>query len=228
MGAREPTYFLRARYVSAIQDLGGLPFILPLTDSKEAMGEVLGRIDGLLLTGSGPDLDPSLYGELKRLKYKVMSPLRAEFELTMARRGAQEDLPILGLCGGMQVLNVALGGSLIQDIGVECERPLRHQQKEAATRPSHRVRIEAGTLLAEIVGRQDMQVNSSHHQAVRTLGKGLRVNARAEDEIIEGIELPGSAFALGVQWHPEFLYREDDFNRKIFQAFLDAAARRRS
>jgi putative glutamine amidotransferase len=224
LGGREPTYFLRARYVSAIQDLGGTPLILPITQNTRALKDLLDLIDGLLLTGSGPDLDPALYSETKRFKFKIMSQERAGFELKLARMAVERDLPVLGVCGGMQVLNVAFNGTLVQDITSEIKDALTHQQKAAAVKPTHEVRITHGTRLSKIIGEPVIRVNSSHHQAIKSLGKGLVVNAVAPDGIIEGLENPESGFAMGVQWHPEFLYRQDEHHCRLFKAFLKKAA----
>ncbi|HLB94941.1 MAG TPA: gamma-glutamyl-gamma-aminobutyrate hydrolase family protein [Nitrospiria bacterium] len=221
----EATYFLRARYVRAIRDMGGIPFILPITEDPAFQAELLDRLDGVLITGSGPDLDPRLYGEKKRAKFKIMSPERARFEIALARRAIREDRPVLGICGGLQLLNVALGGSLIQDIATQIEGALSHQQETEATRPWHRVKISPGTKLYQILGRKAIRVNSSHHQAPQRVAKGLIINAVASDGIIEGLEDPESRFVLGVQWHPEFLYRKDEASRRLFRSFLNEATR---
>lgn len=220
----EPTYFLRARYASAIEDLGGVPLILPITQDPKVLQGLLDLMDGLMITGSGPDLDPTLYGEKKRFKFKVMSPQRAGFELGIARMAVERDLPVLGVCGGMQVLNVAFGGTLVQDIASEIQRALAHQQKMAAIEPSHEVSITQGSQLSKIVVDPVIQVNSSHHQAIRSLGKGLVVNAKAPDGVVEGLEHPQHDFVLGIQWHPEFLYRNHEPHRRIFESFLQKAA----
>ena len=221
----EPTYFLRARYVEAIKDLGGIPFILPITEDSKLRSELLSRIGGLLITGSGPDLDPRLYGERPMSRFKTMSRERAEFELNLARRALKEDCPVLGICGGLQLLNVALGGSLIQDIATEIRAALPHQQDQAATRASHRVTITPGTRLHRILRADALKVNSSHHQAPKKIAPGLIVNAIAPDGVIEGLESPNHRFILGVQWHPEFLYRKDEASRRLFKAFLKEAVR---
>ncbi len=215
---------MRARYVSAIQDLGGIPLILPITQDTQILKDLLNLIDGLLLTGSGPDLDPALYGEPKRFKFKVMSQERAGFELKLARIAIDRDLPVLGVCGGMQVLNVAFGGTLVQDIASEIKDALAHQQKAAAVESSHEVRITRGTRLSKIIREPVIRVNSSHHQSIKSLGQNLIVNAAAPDGVIEGLEHPECGFALGIQWHPEFLYRQDEYHRRLFEAFLKKAA----
>jgi putative glutamine amidotransferase len=226
-GGREPTYFLRARYVRAIEAAGGLPLILPITDRKAGIARLLDLVDGLLITGSGPDLDPSLYNETKRYRFKVMSRERTGFELALAKQVWERELPTLGICGGMQLLNVAAGGSLYQDLPAQLKTLIRHQQHASATEPSHWVTVQAGTRLREIVKASKIRVNSSHHQGVKSVPADLIINARAEDGVIEGIEAPEHPFLVGVQWHPEFLYTSDPVSRKLFSTLLTAAGRRR-
>ena len=222
-GGKEPTFFLRARYIRAIEDLGGVPVILPLAESHADRRRLLTNLDGLLLTGSGPDLPPSLYGERQRYKFRVMSRRRSDFELDVARMAAASRLPVLGICGGMQAINVAFGGSLIQDIASQLDSPLPHRQQAPATALSHAVEIAPGSLLRRILGQARIRVNSSHHQSVKRVAPSLVASAVAPDGIIEAIESPKNRFLLGVQWHPEFLYDRYAFHRKLFQAFLKAA-----
>jgi len=227
-GGREATFFLRARYIRAIEDLGGVPVILPLAEDRADRRRLLRDLDGLLLTGSGPDLAPALYGERQRYRFRVMSRRRADFELDAARMAAASGLPLFGICGGMQAINVAFGGSLIQDIASQAESPLPHQQRASATELSHAVAIAPGSLLRRIVGRARIRVNSAHHQSVKRVAPTLVVSAVASDGIIEAIESPRHRFLLGVQWHPEFLYDRSVFHRKLFLAFLRAAGRHAS
>ena len=226
MGGREPTYFLRARYLRAIEELGGVPLILPLTGDRALQQRLLKGLDGLLLTGSGPDLPPGLYGERQRFRYRVMSQQRYEFELGMARLAADAGLPTLGICGGMQAINVALGGSLVQDIPSQISAALPHRAPGPATRLSHSVQVAPRSLLRRIVGQAKIRVNSSHHQSVNRLASSLVASAVAPDGIIEAIEANVSRrhpFLLGVQWHPEFLYERYAIQRRLFLAFLRAA-----
>jgi len=216
----EPTYFLRARYVDAIRDLGGIPFILPITDDPALRSDLLRCVDGLLITGSGPDLDPRLYGESQTSRYKIMSPERAEFELGLVRQALRRNRPVLGICGGLQLLNVAMGGSLVQDITDQVPGALKHRQETAATRPAHSVSLLPNTALRGILGRDALRVNTSHHQSPKRVARGLVVNAVAADGVIEGLESPRHRFVIGVQWHPEFLYRRDDSSRRLLKAFL--------
>ncbi len=136
-GGREPTYFLRARYIRAIEELDGIPLVLPLLADRAARRRLLQQLDGLLLTGSGPDLPPSLYGERQQYTFGIMSKRRASFELDIVNLARQADVPLLGICGGMQTMNVACGGSLFQDISSQISKPLQHRQRTPATNLSH-------------------------------------------------------------------------------------------
>ncbi len=227
MGGREPTYFLRARYIRAIEDLGGVPIILSLASSPRTRRRLLEGLDALLLTGSGPDLPPNLYGERQRFSFNVMGPRRYEFELEMTRLAARDGTPLLGICGGMQALNVSLGGTLLQDIPEQLPTAIPHRQAVPATRLSHTVRVSPRSRLKRIIGQTRLRVNSSHHQAVKDVAPSLVVSAVATDGVIEAIEAPRHSFLLGVQWHPEYLYDRYRLHRRLFLAFLKAASKKR-
>lgn len=225
-GGKEPTYFLRARYVRAVEELGGVPLILPLVADRVSRRRLLQEVDGLLLTGSGPDLAPALYGERQRYKFPIVAERRSDFELDLVRLALRHDIPTLAICGGMQAMNVACGGSLYQDIPAQVNEALQHRQPTTATRLSHSVSIATGSLLSRIVKRARMRVNSSHHQSVKRVGRALIASATAPDGIVEAIEHPEHRFFLGLQWHPEFLFEHHLLHRRLFQAFLRAASRR--
>ena len=227
-GGKEPTYFLRARYVRAIEELGGVPVILPLVADRAARRRLLQGIDGLLLTGSGPDLDPTLYGERQRYTFPVVAQRRSNFELDLVRLAIRNHIPTLAICGGMQTMNVACGGSLYQDIAAQVNAGLQHRQATPAIQVSHSISITPGSLLNRIVKRTRMRVNSSHHQSVKAVGRTLMPSAIAPDGIIEAIEHPAHPFFLGLQWHPEFLFERHLLHRRLFQTFLRAASRRPS
>ncbi|MFQ5992784.1 MAG: gamma-glutamyl-gamma-aminobutyrate hydrolase family protein [Nitrospiraceae bacterium] len=225
MGGREPTYFLRALYPRAIEDLGGIPLILPLAADRVSRRQMLKNVDGLLVTGSGPDLSPELYGQRQRYRFPVMSHRRANFELEMVRLAATAGVPILGICGGMQAINVALGGSLIQDIASQVPSALPHRQAAPARRLSHTVQVSPRSLLRRITREASFKVNSSHHQSIKRVATSLVPSAFASDGIIEAVESRRHSFLLGVQWHPEFLYERDTMARRLFLAFLRACRR---
>jgi putative glutamine amidotransferase len=225
MGGREPTYFLRARYIRAIEELGGIPLILPLVEGAAARRRLLDGVDGLLLTGSGPDLPPRLYGERQRYKFPLVSERRSSFELELVHQARTRDLPLLGICGGMQTVNVACGGSLYQDIPSQVQGALDHRQKTKAVHLAHAVTVSPQSLLRKIVHQAKLMVNSSHHQSVKTVAPSLRASAVASDGIVEAIESPAHRFLLAIQWHPEFLFERHRPHRRLFEALLRAARR---
>ena len=223
MGGKEPTYFLRARYTQAIEDAGGIPFILPLMPDVGAWRRIISQVDGLLITGSGADLAPENYGQKQRYKFKCMSTERTTLELGVSRVAHKADVPMLGICGGMQSIAVALGGTLFQDINSQIKNSIPHQPICSATKMTHSIQIEARSLLRRIAGKATIQVNSSHHQSVKNVPSCLRTTAVAPDGIIEAIEAPDKHFLLGVQWHPEFLYERHSIQKKLFRALIKAA-----
>ena len=215
-----PWYAIRENYCNAVRHAGGLPVLLP--HEPDAAELYLDRVDGLIVTGGGFDVDPALFGATSRHPTVTTKDRRTAFELSATRGALARGMPVLGICGGQQLLNVALGGTLIQHIPDEVAGALPHRQPNPRNEPGHEVRIVAGTLLYRIAGAGRLAVNSAHHQAVRDAGPGVVIDAVAEDGVIEGIEDPRRHFCLGVQWHPEFEINEAD--RHIFRAFVAAAA----
>jgi putative glutamine amidotransferase len=211
--SRWPWYALRANYASAIAEAGGLPLALPHLASLA--GEMLARLDGLIVTGGAFDVDPAIYGETAAHPSVTLKSARTEAERALLAGALADDKPVLGICGGEQLLAVVLGGRLVQHIPDEIPAALPHEGHE----PGHLVTIAPGTLLARATGAHEMRVNSSHHQAVSVPGRAV-VNARATDGVIEGIEVPGRRFCLGVQWHPEF--HTDPGDARLLAAFVDA------
>lgn len=216
-----PWYALRANYAGAIAAAGGVP--VALAHDRALVEPYLARLDALVITGGAFDVDPALYGAAARHPSVLLKAARTDFELALLRGALARDLPVLGICGGEQLLAVALGGTLIQDIATEQPGALAHEQPNPRDQPGHAVEIVAGTRLAGLVGAARMQVNSSHHQAVRAAGPGVVVNARAPDGVIEGIEDPARRFCLGVQWHPEFAI--DPGDARIFTGLVAACRR---
>jgi putative glutamine amidotransferase len=215
-----PWYALRQNYAESVARAGAVPILLPHELGR--IDDYLDRLDGLIVTGGAFDVDPALFGAKSRHPSVTTKDARTAFELAILKRALKRDLPVLGICGGQQLLNVALGGTLIQHIPDEVENALAHEQPNPRTEPGHIVRVEPNTLLRKITKRATLAVNSAHHQAAKKVGKGVVVNARAEDGVIEGIEHPDYRFCLGVQWHPE--YRIDPGDGRIFAAFVAAAA----
>lgn len=218
----EPLIVLQERYARAILEAGGVPLILPVFPSRPAIRKLLDRLDGVLLSGGNFDIHPRIYGEEPIEALGEIKEERTQFELGLVSLALERDLPLLGVCGGEQAINVALGGSLYQDIAIQLPKAGEHERGDPKDRGGHRVRIHDGTKLKQILGRKDLEVNTTHHQAVKELGKGLIINATAEDGVVEGIESREHPFVLGVQWHPEWLTAGDKLQRKIFASFVSA------
>jgi putative glutamine amidotransferase len=210
---------MRADYVRSVERSGALPLVLP-TLAPETAEALLDRLDGLVLSG-GVDVDPALYGQPRHPKLGRVDRERDDFELALTRHALRRDLPLLAICRGQQVLNVATGGTLIQDIPSELEGAVRHDAPGRRTRRSHPVEVTRGSKLGEILGTAALDVNSFHHQAVDLVGEGLSVSARSPaDGVIEAVEMKDRSFVLGVQWHPESFWKE----AVSFQALFDAHA----
>ena len=216
--SKYPWYAVRQNYADAIVAAGGLPVALP---HEAALAEsYLDLIDALVVTGGAFDVDPSLYGEGTRHATVTLKQDRTATELALTNGALQRNMPVLGICGGQQLLAVALGGTLIQHIPDAVPNALQHEQPNPRHEPGHPIAVTPGTLLHRIVGTTAMRVNSAHHQAVRHPGPRAIVDAIAPDGVIEGIEDPAYRFCLGVQWHPEFLI--DPGDRRIFDALMGA------
>jgi putative glutamine amidotransferase len=214
-----PWYAIRENYVRAVKNAGGLPVLLPHEpDMAEAYLE---RIDALVVTGGGFDVDPLLFGDATRHPSVKTKDRRTAFELAATTGALAREMPVLGICGGQQLLNVALGGTLFQHIPDDVPNALPHRQPNPRDEPGHTVEIVPGTFLHRVTRELHLGVNSAHHQAVKAPGPGVVVDARAPDGVVEGIEDPRRRFCLGVQWHPEFEIAEAD--RRIFRALVEAA-----
>ena len=213
-----PWYALRQNYCSAVAAAGGLP--LPLPHHPDLAQDYLDRIDGLVITGGAFDVDPALFGADSRHDTVKLKESRTRFELAMITGALARDLPILGICGGQQLLNVVLGGTLVQHIPDEVPGCLAHEQPNPRDQAGHEVTLVAGSRLAAIAGCLRIPVNSAHHQAVKTVAPGCIANAHAGDGVVEGIEDPSRAFCIGVQWHPEFTISPAD--SALYRAFIEA------
>lgn len=213
-----PWYALRQNYADAVVEAGGVPLALP--HEPDQANDYLEIIDGLVITGGAFDVDPSIFGAGERHPTVVTKDRRTAFELAVTRGALQRDMPLLGICGGQQLLHVALGGTLIQHIPDEIPQALAHEQPNPRDEPGHSISILPGTLLHRIVGTESLEVNSAHHQAAKDASDEIIINAVAPDGVVEGIEAIGKRFCLGVQWHPEYKVSAGD--GAIFQAFIDA------
>lgn len=218
-----PKYELKVAYAEAVARAGGLPMLLPYTDELAMVESYLDRISGLVVTGGAFDIPPQAYGEAAREGLGALKPARTAFETLLLRGALKRGLPVLGICGGMQLLNVVLGGTLFQDIRRELQNAREHEQKHDRAQPQHPVEVKDQTLLAELVGRGQLMVNSTHHQAARKTGENVLVSAVAPDGVIEAIEARNHPFALGVQWHPELLVTTIPAHLSIYRGFVGKA-----
>jgi putative glutamine amidotransferase len=218
--AGERQYALPRAYVDAVLAAGGLPILLP--HARDAAAAYLALLDGLVVSGGAFDVPPELYGEARREVCGALHPERTAFEQELLEAALAAGLPVLGVCGGMQLLNVVRGGTLHQDLAADAG-VRGHEQPAPKDVPSHEAIVAPGTLLAELVGAGPLPVNSTHHQAVRDPGQGVLVSARAPDGVVEAIELPDLPFALGVQWHPEAVARHVPRHAELYRALVRAA-----
>ncbi len=216
-----PWYALRENYSQAITRAGGLPVALPHEPGQAEA--YLDQLDGVVVTGGAFDVDPAIFGAEERHPSVTTKDRRTAFELAITRGAIRRDIPVLGICGGQQLLHVVLGGVLVQHIPDEIVGALAHEQPNPRDEPGHSVKITPGSLLHKIVKTDELQVNSAHHQAALGAPQGVIINAVAPDGVTEGIEASGQRFCLGVQWHPEYGVSAGD--GAIFDAFVAEAAK---
>ena len=219
-----PIYANNRAYIHAVEDAGGLPVLIPMLNDLKLLDTLLARLDGLLLSG-GIDMHPSRYGEVVHPLTEEADLQLDEFEMFLTYWALQEDVPILGLCRGMQVINVALGGSLYQDISNQYPNSLRHSNRDLPrTHLSHPIIVEPGSQMEKVLGTQEVWVNSLHHQAIKAPGKGVYISGKAEDGIAELLEVPGHRFVLATQGHPEEIYTKVPAFARFFSAFVRACS----
>jgi len=222
------SWVMSQRFILAPTFSGGLPWLVPLLEKAEDLRPVYERLDGILIPG-GADVDPSCYGEDRHEKCERSDPPRDRVELQLIRWAMEDGKPVLGICRGIQLINLAVGGSLWQDLAAQCPDTGKHDyfpnqgfERDALT---HDIDVLEGSRLAEILGARRLRVNSMHHQALCRVGEGLLVSARSsEDDVVEAVELPGHPFMIGIQWHPEALAHSDLVQRKLFDALVAEAA----
>jgi len=211
--------------IQAVEEAGGLPVIVPVSVDAETLRGIYERLDGLLLPGGG-DMRPHIYGaETHPLTDNFDDP-RDAAELKLTRWAVDDDLPVFGICRGHQVVNVALGGTLIQDVPSEVGTDTAHNVTVPRNALAHAVQVDPGSRLASILGATSVKVNSLHHQSVAQAAPGACVTAYAPDGVVEALEVPDKRFVLSVQWHPEDLYQDDPAMKRLFKAFVEAAGGR--
>jgi putative glutamine amidotransferase len=209
-------------YGKVIRHCGGAPVLIPIAQNRETLQTILDRIAGLLLSG-GPDIHPKSYHERPLPGLGEVDEDLDRMELEIAKMAFQRNLPILGVCRGIQVLNVSRGGTLYQDIPTQVQGSINHLQNVDKTIQTHTIRIEGKTLLHRIFRRRGIWVNGKHHQAIKDLAPDFVVSAQARDGIIEAIEHPSKRFVVGVQWHPEGTWEKDPYSKRLFHALVRAS-----
>ncbi len=214
---------MRNTYLGAIKGAGGAPVVLPLELEEPDLKQLVSMLDGFLFTG-GPDVHPFLFGEETHIHCGEVSDKRDSLELTLLRLVMEAKKPILGICRGIQLINIGLGGTIYQDLPSQFPQafPIAHKQPFPYATPSHSVSIVPGTRLASICQSSSIKVNSMHHQAVKDLAAGCIVSGTGPDGLIEAIEMPDYPFLVGVQWHPEYLWGQDPSAASLFSHFVKA------
>jgi len=218
------TFNLNESYIRAVQAAGGLPVIIPPVLKEDELHELFRRLDGLLLSGGG-DIDPALFDQARHPSTRGVSEERDCAELALVRWALAEDKPLLAICRGIQVMNVATGGTLVQDISAQIPDATAHSFSDDTPRDhiAHTVTVEADTRLAHILGKTTVATNSWHHQSCQAPGQGIVYTAWAPDGVVEGVEAPDHRFAIGVQWHPEEMFHERTDMLTLFRALVEAS-----
>lgn len=218
-------FYLGRDYSEAVESAGGVPVHIPLIARADYIGALMRDMDGVLLPGSDSDVDPLRYGREPHRRLGPVQPLKDETDWLVLKEAEARRTPLLAICFGMQILNVARGGTLIQDIESHLPDAIKHEQGRPRERRSHSVRLLEGSLLAQLNGGvTSALVNSHHHQAIETVGRSLVATAWTADGLVEAMEDPGDdRFTLAVQWHPEIAWQEDEFSCALFERFVSAA-----
>lgn len=214
--------YVNKDYVSSVISAGAVPLMIPMEDSEENLRQTLELVDGMIFSG-GHDIAPIRYGEEPHQKLQEICPERDDFDFLLYRLAKEHSLPILGICRGFQLMNVSEGGKLYQDLSLKNTESLKHSQGHGPSVPTHTVKVEPGSKFYKILGKEEIRVNSFHHQAVKSTSENVAISGKALDNVIEAIELKNYPFGLGVQFHPEMLQAKEEDMKKIFAALVSAA-----
>lgn len=219
------SYWMLPGYLDGLLEAGALPVMLPLTDDRDILEQIIRQYDGFLFTG-GHDISPAIYGEVPLSCCGLLCPQRDLMEQKLFSLAYAQDKPVFGICRGIQFINAALGGTLFQDLPSQHPSPVEHHQTPPYDRPVHQVKILEDTPLFHLLKKPALAVNSYHHQAIRKLSPQLKAMAVSEDGLTEAVYAPDKTFVWAVQWHPEFSYKKEEDSRKLFKKFVQAAALR--
>lgn len=214
--------YVNKDYVSSVISAGAVPLMIPMDATEENLRQTLELVDGMIFSG-GHDIAPIRYGEEPHQKLQEICPERDEFDFLLYRLAKEHSLPILGICRGFQLMNVSEGGKLYQDLSLKNTESLKHSQGHGPSIPTHTVKVESGSEFYKILGKEEIRVNSFHHQAVKSTSENVAISGKALDNVVEAIELKNYPFGLGVQFHPEMLQAKEEDMKKIFAALVSAA-----
>ena len=214
--------YVNKDYVSSVISAGAVPLMIPMDATEENLRQTLELVDGMIFSG-GHDIAPIRYGEEPHQKSQEICPERDDFDFLLYRLAKEHSLPILGICRGFQLMNVSEGGKLYQDLSLKNTESLKHSQGHGPSIPTHTVKVESGSKFYKILGKEEIRVNSFHHQAVKSTSENVAISGKALDNVVEAIELKNYPFGLGVQFHPEMLQAKEEDMKKIFAALVSAA-----
>ena len=214
--------YVNKDYVSSVISAGAVPLMIPMDATEENLRQTLELVDGMIFSG-GHDIAPIRYGEEPHQKLQEICPERDAFDFLLYRLAKEHSLPILGICRGFQLMNVSEGGKLYQDLSLKNTESFKHSQGHGPSVPTHTVKVEPGSKFYKILGKEEIRVNSFHHQAVKSTSENVAISGKALDNVVEAIELKNYPFGLGVQFHPEMLQAKEEDMKKIFSALVSAA-----
>lgn len=229
-GGRFPGYrrtYVNEDYVKSIIQAGGVPLLLPMTTEPEIVQGYIEQVDGLVLSG-GHDVSPLAYGEQPQRKLGHTLPERDAFDKLLIEKAVEMNLPMLGICRGLQIMNVTLGGSLYQDLDYIPNCDMKHDQYHDPALATHEITIDKDSRLFKIIGKERIGVNTFHHLAVKEVAKGFKISAKADDGVVEAMEHEDYAYCLGVQWHPEMMAASDNNMKLLFESLIDASLNKES
>ena len=231
MRIESPTdrFYLSRHYSEAVEAAGGVPLHISLIPDEEYVGSVVDALDAVLLPGSDSDVDPLRYGQQPHRRLGTVQPIKDQTDLLVIAAAEKNRIPLLAICFGMQILNVARGGTLIQDIESQMPDAIKHEQGIPRDRRSHLVKLLPGSVLETLAGSEEQSVNSHHHQAIEVIGRDLVATAWSSDGLVEALEDPRTGvFVTAVQWHPELGWQNDEFSQRIFRRFVSEADNRKA